>query len=247
MRMTLTLLACAALAACSPAIPDSGAGVGFEDYDAYVAAQRARDAALTGNALPPPDAVSSEPLSATAEGAPAGGDAEALAAEARAALELTSANSGVPVVQADPNNPPPQTVATATGISAENNFDAVGAERSIEEDAALIAQNRAQYQVIEPTALPTRAGASGPNIVAFALSTTHTPGTAVYRRSGFGGEAKYQRNCAQFASADQAQLAFLERGGPERDRLGLDPDGDGFACGWDPRPFRSAVVTAGGA
>jgi hypothetical protein len=33
----------------------------------------------------------------------------------------------------------------------------------------------------------------------------------------------------------------LANGGPERDKEGLDPDGDGFACGWDPRPFRSAL------
>ena len=26
----------------------------------------------------------------------------------------------------------------------------------------------------------------------------------------------------------------------ERDRMGLDPDGDGFACAWDPAPFRLA-------
>jgi hypothetical protein len=32
----------------------------------------------------------------------------------------------------------------------------------------------------------------------------------------------------------------LSNGGPERDRLGLDPDGDGFACYWDPTPFRLA-------
>jgi hypothetical protein len=38
-----------------------------------------------------------------------------------------------------------------------------------------------------------------------------------------------------------AQIAFLERGGPKRDTLGLDPDGDGFACYWDPAPFRKAV------
>ena len=42
-------------------------------------------------------------------------------------------------------------------------------------------------------------------------------------------------------SSDLAQKAFLSRGGPERDILLLDPDGDGFACKWDPRPFRLAV------
>ena len=43
------------------------------------------------------------------------------------------------------------------------------------------------------------------------------------------------------SSPDQAQIDFLSKGGPERDRLSLDPDGDGYACGWDPRPFRKAV------
>ena len=38
-----------------------------------------------------------------------------------------------------------------------------------------------------------------------------------------------------------AQEAFLKAGGPERDRYGLDPDGDGFACRWDPTPFRAAI------
>lgn len=244
MRFTITVVVCAALAACSPAVPESGyQGVGFDDYDAYLRDRQVREAELTGSALPSPDAVSSEPLSALR---PAG-DAETVAADAQAALARTAANSGVPVVEADPNNPPPQTVATPGGISTENDFEAVGAQRSIEDDAALIAQNRAQYQVIEPTALPTRSGSGGPNIVDFALSTSHLPGAAIYRRSSFSSEAKYQRNCAKYASSDLAQLDFLARGGPEKDRMGLDPDGDGFACGWDPRPFRTAVSTGGGA
>ena len=44
--------------------------------------------------------------------------------------------------------------------------------------------------------------------------------------------------CARYGSPDLAQQAFLAAGGPDRDRRGLDPDGDGFACAWDPRPFR---------
>ncbi|MEY8839053.1 hypothetical protein AB9K41_08505, partial [Cribrihabitans sp. XS_ASV171] len=73
------------------------------------------------------------------------------------------------------------------------------------------------------------------------LSTDHPKGTQVYSRAGFNLQAKAQRNCAGFPSADQAQIAFLESGGPQRDRQGLDPDGDGYACGWDPSPFRRAV------
>lgn len=244
MRLTMTFLACAALAACSPAIPESGPGF---DADTYEAERRAREAALTGSALPPPTALSSETLSPSSAGAtPPANDAEALAAEARATLNETQANSGQPVLHADPNNPPPQTVASATGISVENDFEAVGAERSIESDAALIEQNRAQYKVIEPTALPTRSGAEGPNIVAYALNASHPVGTSVYRRSGLTSQSKFQRNCAKYPSSDKAQIDFLERGGPTRDRLGLDPDGDGYACNWDPAPFRNAVATDGG-
>ncbi len=245
MRLTITFLFCSALAGCSTAIPESGPG--FDNYDAYQAERLKRDAALTGNALPSPTALSSEsalPGDVTVQ-QPAS-DAEVLAADARAALEQTQANSGQPVVNADPDNPPPQTVATATGISAENDFEAVGAERSIESDAALIEQNRAQYKVIEPTALPTRSGSGGPNIVEYALSSSHPIGTSVYRRTGLNREAKFQRNCAKYPSSDKAQIDFLARGGPTRDRLGLDPDGDGYACAWDPTPFRAAVSTSGG-
>ena len=92
--------------------------------------------------------------------------------------------------------------------------------------------------MIEPTELPSRQGGSQPNVVAYALQQTHPKGTQVWRRSGLTSQAKSIRNCAAFSSADEAQIAFLEQGGPERDRKGLDPDGDGYACAWDPAPFR---------
>jgi hypothetical protein len=236
MRITLTVLACAALAACSPSIPESGAeaGVGFSDYDEYLAQRRAREAALTGSALPPAEAVSSQPLSVTTPGS----DADSVAAETRATLAQTGGGTAQPSTT-------PQTVTTASGISSENDFEAVGAERSIQDDAALIAQNRAQYKVIEATDLPQRTGGEGPNIVQYALSTTHPVGTRIHRRSGFNAEARYKRNCAKFPSAEAAQMEFLASGGPGRDRKGLDPDGDGYACGWDPAPFRKAMTANG--
>src|SRR6056297_4206021 len=238
MRFFLCAAGLLALNACSPAVPDSAAGVGFGDYDAYQAEQQAREARLAGAPLPSPMAVSSEPLDG---GAPQTGDASDLVAETQAALREQALNSGQPVLHADPSNPPPQTVTTATGMSVETNFDAVSAERSIESDAALIAQNRARYQVIEPEALPSRSGDTGPNVVQYALSTTHPIGTRIHNRVGINQEAKFRRNCAAYASPDQAQIDFLAKGGPQRDRLGLDPDGDGYACAWDPRPFRKAV------
>ena len=148
-------------------------------------------------------------------------------------------NSGEEPLQASPSNPAPELV-NAAGISRENNFDAVANQRSIEGDAARLARNRAQYEVVQPQALPTRRNA-GPNVVAYALQTTHPRGTQVYRRIGLNKAAKFQRSCAQFATADEAQIAFLEQGGPQRDRQGMDPDGDGYACNWDPAPYRRAA------
>lgn len=227
----MALLAGGVLAGCAPTVPDSAAGVGFDSYAEYRAREAAREQALQGGAsFPPPVDVSSAPLDAT-------GDAnspERLAAETAAAL-----NSGQAPLQASPSNPAPVAVNSA-GISQENNFEEVADLRTIESDAAQIARNRAQYQVIQPTDLPRRSGDGAPNIVQYALRTTNPKGVSLYRRSSLNFQ-NYERNCAEYASADQAQMDFLARGGPERDRRGLDPDGDGFACDWDPRPFRAAV------
>lgn len=231
----------AALAACQPAIPDSGRGVGFDDT--FEAQQRARDAALTGGIVPAPASVSAAPLSAVNDGS-----AAATAAETTRILDATrpgglgneaATNSGLAPLDASPSNPAPALVNSA-GISNENNFDAVAGQRSIEGDAALLAANRAQYQVVQPQALPDRTD-SGPNIVAYAIQTNHARGTQIYRRIGLNKAAKFDRACAEFSTPDQAQIAFLSQGGPTRDRLGVDPDGDGFACSWDPSPFRNAA------
>ena len=117
----------------------------------------------------------------------------------------------------------------------------MSSERTIASDAARIEQNRQQYQVIQPTALPTRSGTSDPNIVSYALQTSHPRGTRLYSRSGINLASRAQRACAGYPSPDQAQIDFLAKGGPERDRLGVDPDGDGYACAWNPAPFRAAV------
>jgi len=228
MRYTLFALAGLALTGCAPSVPDSaasvvdaGRGVGFQNYSDYAAA---REQALTNGT----------PLPATLPG-PTSVQASALGADAQAA----AANSGITPLQASPRNPAPAVVTNAAGISGENDFDAVSGQRDIEADAALIARNRAQYTVIQPTALPTRADTGAPNIVEYALSTNNPVGTPLFERSRFRAEVKQQRACAQFASADLAQEAFLAAGGPEKDRAGMDPDGDGFACGWNPAPFRA--------
>lgn len=78
---------------------------------------------------------------------------------------------------------------------------------------------------------------STPVLVRYAHQEAQAPGTRKYRRSG-GSESAAARACRGYASADAAQTAFIAAGGPVIDPRGLDPDGDGFVCGWDPRPFR---------
>lgn len=155
------------------------------------------------------------------------------------ALDVLSATApqGTETVEASPSNPAPVPVDTS-GISDENDFAAVDSRRSIEADAERRQQIAAQYQQVEAQDLPERDGSSAPNIVEYALASDNPVGNRVYRRLGINGANRAARNCRAYPSSDQAQIDFLSRGGPERDPRGLDLDGDGYACGWDPTPFQ---------
>jgi hypothetical protein len=202
------------LAACEPTVPDSAAGVGFGDYEDYAYSQIERDRVLQGQA----------PL--------APGD--------RVIGQETLANTDSRIAPAPATGQPLSALTNNPGISDEQDFQAVSARESIESDAARLARLREEYEVIAPEPLPSRPGGTGPNIVEYALNTTNSVGQTLYRRSGFNADSRFQRACARYATADEAQRDFLARGGPENDRMGVDPDGDGFACFWDPRPFRAA-------
>ena len=151
-------------------------------------------------------------------------------------IELEAAAADSDALDADPNNSAP----TLMGLSDENDFDAVSDRQSIESDAERLASNRERYKLIEPTDLPQRPGETGPNIVTYALATNNPVGEPLYQRFLlFMTSEKYLANCSAYASPDLAQIAFLAQGGPDKDPLGIDPDGDGFACAWDPSVFRS--------
>ncbi len=268
MRVLISVLAVGVLAACDPSIPDSGAGAGFDGFGATQPSEPATGETINGDQLVPPAVVSSEvpinpaaqtsttalapvatvagTIPATTQPAPrviAGTTADTsddIARETAAALQAVSTNSGVAPLQASPSNPAPQIVSNS-GISDENDFAAVSSRQTIESDAERIAQNRSQYQVVQPTALPSRTASGQPNIVKYALSTSNPKGNRVYTRAGINMAARNQRNCAGYASPDLAQIDFLAKGGPQRDRMILDPDGDGYACAWDPAPFRKVA------
>lgn len=71
---------------------------------------------------------------------------------------------------------------------------------------------------------------------AYARKVTNPPGQHVFPRTDTGIDIV--QACLKYRGPDIAQTAFIKAGGPAKDPLGLDPDGDGYACGWDPTPFR---------
>ena len=74
------------------------------------------------------------------------------------------------------------------------------------------------------------------NLAVFARSVSNKLGEKIYFRdfnsinSGLG--------CKKFSNKNDAQIFFLENGGPKNDFHNIDADGDGFACKWDPAIYR---------
>jgi hypothetical protein len=232
------ILSALVLAACTPSTTDTGGGVGFQDYNSYI---RGVQPAPAGAAVVPPPGMPAgafDPAAAAAAIDRADGTSLPPAVDPYAAPLDTGAErprGGAPAgIQEESGE-----VASHTGISDEQDFAAVAARETIESDAERIARNRSEYVVVQPKELPTRPGDSGPSIVEFALATNHAPGVQMYKRGGLKRDSASA--CGKYASPDLAQQDFLGKGGPERDRMGVDPDGDGFACSWDPRPFRTAL------
>ncbi|MDP3962067.1 MAG: hypothetical protein Q8Q26_18720 [Pseudorhodobacter sp.] len=251
MRLPFVVAVAFGLAGCGgPTVPDSGAGAGFQDYSSYL---NQREAALSGGA-PAPIAPTAPTFSTAALGAaidaadPAADPSRGLAAPAAVVATDPALAGGTDLAADRPRGDAPvgiapqsgEVVAGSAAISDEQDFSAVAARETIESDAERLARNRAQYQVIEPTALPERSGDAAPNIVQYALSTSNPVGVPLYKRASLQ-LTNATAACARFSSPDRAQEAFLASGGPEKDRKGIDPDGDGFACSWDPTPFRAAM------
>ncbi len=123
-------------------------------------------------------------------------------------------------------------------ISTSQDFKVVKSRETIASDAAKLEELKQDYEIVQPVATPTRG--SGINLAKYALSQTNPVGQKAYSRSILTGR-RAEKKCAAYASADDAQLDFLRSGGPQSDRRGIDPDGDGYACGWSPEVFRSMV------
>ena len=256
--IALTLIG---LSACTPREVPTERGIGFGDYAQFELERARREAQLSAprETIVPParvttipsqqpvnqtQAIPSSALAQAGIGSAANTTAPATVAPAQAPAP-TAALAPDPLrtqgVQASPSNPAPALITGNTGLSDEQSFDAVSGRETIESDAQRRAAQAAAREQIAPTAVPERPANTGPNIVEYALNAPNVKGQEWYSRSLLSGDARFRRNCAGYATPDDAQRDFLARGGPERDRRGIDPDGDGFACGWDPAPFIQAV------
>ncbi len=244
MRAPILIFLAFGLAACNPKVPDSGAGVGFEDYNSYIHNSTA--------GIPATQPATDSGVAA----APAAGFSTDAAASAIAAAEAGTTTAAASTAPPDPSGLPadrprgnaPAGIQETTaemnyvtgGVSDEQDFNAVKSRESIESDKARIEANKEQYVVVQPGALPQRTGDTGPNIAEFAISSKNAVGEKLYNRPSFYLTSP-QKACLKYTSPDLAQQAFLAAGGPQKDSKALDPDGDGFACDWDPRPFRTAL------
>lgn len=230
-----------ALGACDRSVPDdTGAGVGFGDYATYEQTRRQEQtvqlptsiATGTETVIPPSNAGAPGTTDIASLANSAINNAQTPQTPAPQASVPQAPQAQAPVAAAPPSN--------NAAISDEQDFDAVAARETIETDAERLARMAQQRVEIAPTDLPDRPGSTGPNIVEYALSTTNPVGTQIYRRSSLRA-GRHEENCLSYQSADLAQQAFLSMGGPERDRQALDPDGDGYACSWDPNIYRNAA------
>lgn len=141
----------------------------------------------------------------------------------------------VEVAEIPTETPPSDTISTDDGTLNLNITSQAQQVIEREEAARILEAARAQLVVIEPGTLPTVV--AGVNIAEFARTTTNEVGEKLYRRPVIKNRFS-STECRKFRSADDAQRYFLANGGPQKDPLNLDPDGDGFACRWSPEHYR---------
>ena len=123
-------------------------------------------------------------------------------------------------------------------ISDEQNFEAVSERETIESDAERRKQQSAKYVLVKPVAIPERPKMRYLTPVQFAVKTTHPVGKRRYNRLTVN-MGNVTKPCLRYQSEELAQYVFLRSGGPNIDSRGVDPDGDGYACGWDPSVYRN--------
>jgi hypothetical protein len=245
MRSAALVAVMLGLAACAPSVPPQGAG--FSDFGTY---QRNREAQLTGT-LPPPTGFDPARVGAAIDAAdrPVGAPLNAITPGAPVPLG-SSTGAVIGADPFDPNRPRGNAPIGITetmsemggnvGISDEQDFTAVAPARDHRKRCAA---HRAQPGAVSGGGTHCPAGAVGQHgaehrgICAEPRRTPLASRCTTARASGSTRRKRPARAIARLTLRRRPSCA----GGPRRDPLGLDPDGDGFACAWDPTPFRTAL------
>ena len=234
----------AALAACDDSQPAGGRGYFDPPTPApvFVPPQPATIPVPEGQSRPPADFVTASRTGVETPGAPRSAIAAQSDPNAQLAQDVTAAlNSTAP--GARPAAPDASVLDQDIGIdpnSTSINLAAQSQEQQrVQREIAAQQRQAAQQQlvIVEPEPVPQQD--INANVVQFARSTTHPVGTKRYNRPAFRSRQQSSSTCRRFASTDEAQRQFLANGGPQNDRFNLDPDGDGFACKFDPEPYRA--------
>lgn len=242
-------LALLGLAACSNG-PQSYAtmtttGVGFGDYQRFLR-EHATEPAPRRSGVPysvPPETRQQPilPPASMPANAPTTLDSVPVRERPAQAAAATGAPLSIatqPLAPVTPSAPAPAPAAGTEPTVRDQQIYHAGESRRITPDGAAPAQAE-----IVTASIPAPSEHGGPNLVAYALASSNPVGTEIYRRINPLRWSRWENACLQYRNQDAAQQAFLENGGPGRDRDNLDPDGDGYACWWDPTPLRQALAT----
>lgn len=211
----------------APLADPSGYGAPAANQNGPISSDELNSALFGGAPAPQSALPATDPLAAG--GAVAMGSA---AADPAAVDPVT----GLPVAA-----PPmaPANEGSALGISDTQNFAAVTSRETIEENKARLEANKANYVQIQPAALPEREKEAQVSIVVSnAVNAPNRLNERIYERGAPKPEVT-DAACMSFTSEEKAQETFLAAGGPKRDPKRLDPDGDGFACKFDPTPYQA--------
>jgi len=243
--------ACTLNAPYSNVIDSAGGGVGFSDYAQYMRAQeelsRIRRAEAAAAREQPQDAAGDAPTRFQPQGFGA--------AQTQMPEQAPLGQSVIAQPEQSQSSPQPasqQTPAQSFAIGQAGSAASATAEQRVSTQSyeaqpfGTPTQNQVVRREYVPQVRVTAAeapAANGPNLFVYALSTRHTVGEERYPRRHPLRWRRWEAACAQYPHQDLAQEAFLAAGGPEKDPEHMDPDGDGYACWWDPAPFRQAATT----
>jgi hypothetical protein len=146
--------------------------------------------------------------------------------------------------EADPlsRNTPGDDVISAENDRLDLSLDTLEQQIKDKAEAAAKLESARKQRIIIKMEKPSHS-ADTINIAAFARSTINKKGESVYTRSPFQ-TFDHWTECAFFNTNENAQRFFLKTGGPKVDLKNLDPDGDGFACAWDPSIYRQLAIPA---